>query len=132
MQLVTLVNVYCPPLVAGKARVEDTRRVGEAAPVVLRDIHLAVVGVPHRDNPVVLPNRRASPLPFLHHLGVGLVEQPPDVGQSLSPSVLQRRDSVVDLLRGSPMVLWLRGISVCGFRRASGGLCPHSMGEMTG
>src|SRR6202034_4752566 len=59
-------------------------------------LHDALVGLAGADYSSVRPNRNASPLPFLNHLGVSLFYKSADMGEPLSSPVVQFLDSRVD------------------------------------
>src|SRR5712671_1260040 len=84
------------PGVAFKAGVEQSRRVLERSALGERQLDDALVRLAGADDAIVRPNRNASPLPLLDHLGVSLFDESADVGERLAPPVAQFLDPRVD------------------------------------
>src|ERR1700730_5208234 len=59
-------------------------------------LHDALVRLAGADQSIVRPNRNASPLPLLDHLGVSLFDERADMGERLAPPVVQFLDPRVD------------------------------------
>src|SRR5438067_860704 len=113
IDFIVRVEVDCAPGVAFEARVEQPRRVLQRGALEECEFHDALVRLAGADRTLVRPHRnpwmrRLSPLPLLHHFGVGLFDQGAKPGEGLAPPVAQALDPCVyqlrwrlDLLRGT-------------------------------
>jgi hypothetical protein len=94
--LVALVEVDGTPRIALEARVEEARGVLQGGALGEGHLHVVLVRFTGADHPVVIPDRDSSPLPFLDHFGVGLLDQGADSGEHLTAPVAQLFDPRVD------------------------------------
>src|ERR1700733_319975 len=84
------------PDLAFKAGVEQTCGVLERSALGECQLHDALVRLAGADHSIMIPNRNASPLPFLDDFGVGLFDERADLGKRLAPPVVQFLDPRVD------------------------------------
>ena len=81
------------PLEAG---VEEASRILQRRALRERELHVVLVRLAGADHPVVLPHRDASPLPLLHDIRVGLLDQRAQRAERLAPPVAELLDPLVD------------------------------------
>src|SRR5688572_27129147 len=91
----TLTEIDSAPGVAGKAGVEQPRRVLERSALGESQLHDALVRLAGAHQAIVRPHWNA-PLPLLDHLRVSLFDESADMGERLAPPVVQFLDPRVD------------------------------------
>lgn len=75
VQLVTFMEVNSTSDVPVKTRVEETFGIPQRGALGEGHFHYLLVGLASADNPVVGPDRRAHPLPFLHDVRISLLDE---------------------------------------------------------
>src|SRR5207248_162447 len=79
---------------------EEARRVLEGGAFGEGHLYNTLVRLPGADDPVVLPHRNASPLPFLDHFGIGLFDELSNSRKRLAPPITELLDPRIDQPRG--------------------------------
>src|SRR4051812_22358106 len=100
------------PGVALEARVEQPRGVVQPRALGEGQLDDALVGLAGADHAPVRPHGNAAPLPFLHDLGLGLLDERADTRERLTPPVAQLLDPRVDQLRWGRLLPVL-GAALC-------------------
>src|SRR5439155_3280164 len=106
VDLVALMEIDRTPSVAFEARVEDTRRVFQRGAFGERHLHDILVRLASANDSGVRPYRNPSPLPFLDHFGVGLLDENSDPSERLAPPITEFLDSCIDQLRRRVSSVW--------------------------
>src|SRR5581483_4428505 len=84
IDLVALGEIDRAANIAFKAGVEQLRRILQRRAAGKRHLHDGLVGLAGADDAAVLPHGNAAPLPFLDHIGIGLLDQASDTRQRLA------------------------------------------------
>src|SRR5688572_31493125 len=100
IDLVALVEIDGTPGVAFEAGVEEAGRVLQRGALGEGHLHDSLVRLAGADDSGMRPHRNPSPLPLLHHFGVGLLDESSDPSERLPTPITQLLDSRIYQLRG--------------------------------
>ncbi len=99
INLVALEKIDRSPHLAFEARVEELVGIREARSVGKGKLHLVLMGVADRDDPVARPHRASHPLPFLDDLPIGRKDALADAGERFATPIPEFCDQLVNIFR---------------------------------